>query len=86
MNKYFGIALIQDFIILFAIIIFITVMSIRKERQESHKITLYSSDGKEIKRWVSEGSMVFYSGHCEFSDKYSDGNNKVIISGTIIVE
>ena len=65
---------------------FLAVMDVRHERLVSQKVILYSADGKEIRRWVSNGLVQCYNGHYKFFDKYSESKQKVTISGTVIVE
>jgi len=61
-------------------------IAVETRSRDSEKITLYTSDHKEIKRWVSKGSVKFDNGFCVFYDKYSESDKPVKISGTIIVE
>lgn len=57
-----------------------------KNKSYSQTVILYSSDGKEIRRWVSKGEVYCYGGRFRFYDKYSEKENMVQISGTVVVE
>jgi hypothetical protein len=52
----------------------------------SRTVILYSSDGKEIRRWVSKGTVYCYNNSFRFYDKYSENEKLVQISGTVVVE
>ena len=79
-----GIFIVSGFIVLFAIGGVIILSG--KNNEISHKVILYSSDGKEIKRWISKGPVNSSQGTWYFYDKYSESNKEIKISGTVIVE
>lgn len=58
----------------------------QKGETYSRTVILYSSDGKEIRRWVSLGTVYCYNNSFRFYDKYSEKENRVQISGTVVVE
>ena len=72
-------------VILLLIISCLAIKGLNAEVHISHKVTLYSYDGKEIKRWISVGEVLGAGGHYTFEDKYND-KREVKVSGTIIVE
>jgi len=85
----------KEFIIISAIILLLLGLIIlslcnplysQKGKSYSQNVTLYSSDGKEIRRWVSKGAVYCYNGSFKFYDKYSESENMVQISGTVVVE
>ena len=68
--------------------IFFLITEGRKKESYSQNVTLYSSDGREIRRWVSKGAVYCYNNSFKFYDKYSESENEnmIQISGTVIVE
>lgn len=57
-----------------------------KNKSYSRNVTLYSFDGKEIRKWVSRGEVYCYNNSFRFYDKHSESENMVQISGTVVVE
>jgi len=78
--------LILGLVFVLTYLIFTLVTEGRKKEIYSQNVTLYSSDGKEIRRWVSKGAVYCYGGGFRFYDKYSESENMIQISGTVIVE
>jgi hypothetical protein len=80
----------KEFIIISAIILLLLGLIIfinsQKGKSYSQNVTLYSSDGKEIRRWVSKGAVYCNNNTFQFYDKYTESENMVQISGTVIVE
>jgi len=76
------------FIALSTFFILDLVKGSQKGKTYSQNVILYSSDGKEIRRWVSKGEVYCYNNSFKFYDKYSESENEnmVQISGTVIVE
>ena len=72
-------------VILLLMISCLAIKGLNTEEHISHKVTLYSFDGKEIKRWVASGEVLGSGDHYYFTDKYND-KRSVQVSGTIIVE
>jgi len=84
--RFLQLILILGLTFLFTYFIFTLITEGRKKETYSQNVTLYSSDGKEICRWVSKGAVYCNNNTFQFYDKYSESENMIQISGTVIVE